>query len=350
MRLLTTFVCFAFAAFPAERTSASETPVLVHIGGLQLKPGAFLDTIGMTRSEGTADSVSTKFGRIPLTNDSSAETIGSARHSRLMLKGDMAAGGIRFSAYAESDFMNFTAGESAYRWRQYWGAAKIGKWEVLGGRAWSLLRPNRVGTSSDKDVMNTDVIDPAYHVGLLGSRTRQIRLARAMGAYTAAVAWEGEGNLVSKVVRDKNRQHYELAGFGGRFGRRGATVSAVLGVTNRLRVVTQQYWSKRAAYQALGVVPTGVNGVSTLEGVEARVSKNLELYSYGGIVYAARANSAANRLVRQWTIGLNERVPMPSLRASLLMSLQYSHVDRSIWEGRSGAMDFLMYRVRYTFN
>src|SRR4029077_9499078 len=138
-------------------------------------------------------------------------------------------------------------------------------------QAWSLLRPNRVGTDSDKDTMNTDVIDPAYHVGLLGTRVRQIRVARAMGIYKAVVAWEGDGNLLSKIVRDKNRQHFELGAFQGRFGRHGATASAVLSLTPRFRLVNQQYWSKHAAYQALGVVPIGASGASTLEGLEAQV-------------------------------------------------------------------------------
>ena len=52
--------------------------------------------------------------------------------------------------------------------------------------------------------MNTDVIDPAYRVGLPGSRVRQIRVARAMGIYKTAVAWEADGNLLTKIVRDKN--------------------------------------------------------------------------------------------------------------------------------------------------
>ena len=55
----------------------------------------------------------------------------------------------RRTIYLESDFMNFTGGQSPYRWRQYWGQAQIGRWEILGGQAWSLLRTNRSGTASD---------------------------------------------------------------------------------------------------------------------------------------------------------------------------------------------------------
>src|SRR5258708_26141995 len=224
-------------------------PILVHIGPITLKPSGFLDSIGMSRSSITPDSVSTKFGRIPLT-DGPGESLGTPRHSRMMLNGDWTAGPIEFSGYLESDFMNFTPRQSPYHWRQYWGQARIGQWEILGGQAWSLRRPNRLGTASDRDTMNTDVIDPAYHVGLLGSRLRQIRVTRTMGNYKAAMAWEGDGNLLTKIVHDKNRQHFEAGAFTGRFGRRGVTASAALTLTSRFRIVTQQYWSKRAAYQA----------------------------------------------------------------------------------------------------
>ena len=348
MRLAPALILVASAALlSAGEPSDSFEPVLVHLGSLTLKPSAFLELIGMSRSATTADSVSTHFGNIPL-EDTPGESLGSPRHSRLMLKGDVPAGPFHFSAYLESDFLNFTPGQSPYRWRHYWGQAQIGNWEILGGQTWSLLRSNRVGTGMD--AMNTDVIDPAYHVGLIGSRLRQIRVSRTMGIYKAAVAWEGVGNFVAKVVRDTERQHYELAGFGGRTGRGGVAASAVAGLTPRLRLVTQAYWSQRAAYEALAVVPVGVNGVSTLEGIEAQIKKNLEVYSYGGLVYAARGDASGNRLVRQWTAGVNQKVSLPSLRSGLLMSLQYSYLDRAIWAGKEGVMNFLMYRVRYTFN
>ncbi len=334
----------------ADPHPSGAEPDLVHLGALTLKPGAFLELIGMSRSSTTADSVSTKFGRIPL-GDTPWETIGSARHSRLMLKSELPAGDFHFTTYLESDFMNFTTGQSPWRWRQYWGQASYGKWELLGGQAWSLLRPNRIGTDSDKNVMSTDVIDPAYEVGLLGSRVRQIRIARPVGDYKIAVAWEADGNLLTKVVRDKKRTHYELGAFGGRFGRKGATASAVISLTPKLRFVNQQYWSKRAAYQALGVMPIGPNGLSTIEGAEFQMRRNTELYTYGGMVYANRMDTTANRIVRQWSAGVNQKFAVPAnWHGGMMFSLQYSHMDRAVWNGKEGAMDYLMYRFRYTLN
>jgi hypothetical protein len=351
MRFALALVCFVAAAGMATAEERDGTPesVLLELGPVTLKPSGFLETIGMSRSATTVDSVSTKFGNIPLA-DEPGQDIGSVRHSRLMLHGDVPAGPVKFSAYLESDFMNFTSGESPWRWRQYWAQATIGKWEILGGQAWSLLRPNREGTATDTGMMNTDVVDPAYHVGLAGSRVRQLRVTRTLGVYKAVVAWEGAGIGLAKLVRETQRQHYELGAFTGRFERRGATAAAAVGVAPRVRLVTQQFWSKRAAYQALGVAPAGVNGVSSLEGVEAQVKKNVEVYAYGGLVYAARAAASANRLVQEWTTGFNQRIGMPSLRSGVILSLQYSHIGRAVWDGRSGTMDYLMCRMRYTFN
>jgi hypothetical protein len=265
-----------------------------------------------------------------------------------MLKANLPVGRVKFSAYMESDFMNFTPDQSPYRWRQYWGQAAIGKWEILGGQTYSLLRSGRAGIPLDKDAMNTDVIDPAYNVGLLGPRVRQVRIARNLGAYKAAVAWENDGNLLSKIARDSHGLHLEAAGLAGRFGRKGVMAAGVVSVTPRLRVVTQQYWSDRAIYQALGVMPAGVNGYSTLNGVEVQARKSLELFGYGGVVYASR--SAGNRAVQQWTGGWNYKLPTPALLGSMLFSFQYSHVDRDLWSGKTGQMDFVMYRMRYAFN
>ncbi len=315
--------------------------------GLKAHPYGFLDAIGMSRSATTPDSVSTRFGRIPLV-ETPAETIASVAHSRLNLRSDYSCGEFILSGYLESDFMNPNANQGSFRWRQYWGQVKYGKWELLGGRAWSMLRPNRVGIASETNMMNTDVVDPAYHVGVVGARNRQIRLKRDLGSYSAAFAWETLGNFVAKVACDRPRSHLDFAGYLGHRGQRGVSLAGTWRVTSRARLVWQEYWSRRGAYQALAVVPPGVNGGSTIEGVEAQVTKAWELYAYGGLVYAAR--SPGNRVVRQWSLGFNRRVPVPSWRGSLLLSAQFSMLDRAVWDDGAGEMTFLMYRFRYTFN
>ncbi|MEO8596755.1 MAG: hypothetical protein ABI759_25780 [Candidatus Solibacter sp.] len=198
--------------------------------------------------------------------------------------------------------------------------------------------------------MNTRVIDPAYHTGLIGSRTRQLRVTRSLGEYQVAFAWEGPGNFVGKVVRDHHRQHLELAAFTGRSGHRGVQGSAVLSAGSKVRLITQEYWGEGAAYQALGVVAPGINGMAALQGAEVQAQRNLLIYTYGGLVYASHVSATENRVVREVTVGIDRRVLLAALHSSMLFSLQYSHLDRSIWAGPQGAMDYLQYRFRYTFN
>jgi hypothetical protein len=331
---------------PLSAQDPEPNPHTITIGGVTLHPGGFVDMIGMSRSASTPDTISTKFGSIPLV-ETAGQEIASLRNSRVQLMGDRIWDGIQFTGYFESDFLNATPQQSDYRWRQYWGRARFGKWELLGGQAWSLLRPNRRGIDSDKDGLHTDVIDAAYQVGLLGSRRRQFRLARSMGDYKAVFAWETQGDFLARVTADKKFGHLEATAFTGHRGRRGVTVAGVVKLGPRLRLVTQEYWSKRAIFEALGVVGQGPNGMSALQGMEFSLTKHLEVYSYGGLVYGS--HSAGNRLVREWSVGVDRRMATPALWGSLLMSLQYTKTDRFTWAGRSGEMNFVMARLRFTF-
>jgi len=196
--------------------------------------------------------------------------------------------------------------------------------------------------------MNTLVIEPAYHVGLVGARTRQFRLSRALGDYHAVVSWESSGALVAKVTADKRFGHLELAGVGGRHGQRGVSAAAVMPVRGPVRFVAQHYWSKRAASLALGVVPAGVSGGSAIEGIEIAPNPHVDLYGYAGWVWAAR--SAGNHVVAEYTAGANYRVPMRSLHGIAQFGVQLSRIDRELWTGQPGAMTCLLSQLRYSFN
>ncbi len=333
-------VCWAQNPSPRE-------PLTLGVGPLTLRPGGFFDIIGDSRSASTGDSISTRFGNIPLA-DTPAQSIVSMRNSRLLLRGDLLWRTLKFTGYMESDFLNVTPRQSDWRWRQYWGQAQYGKWEILGGQAWSMLRPNRHGTWSDKDLMHTDVIDAGYHAGLLGSRRRQLRLGRVMENSKVVFAWETQGNFLLKSTVDKPFGHAELTAFTGHRGRRGITAAAVVDLSSKIKFLTQEYWSKRAAFEALGVVPAGPNGLAAIQGIEVQATPNIRIHTYGGVVYASR--SSGNRLVREWTVGMDRRFLVPSLWGSFLLSFEYSKTDRLVWTGRSGAMDYVMYRARYTFN
>jgi hypothetical protein len=325
---------------------ADSLPALsARLGRLTLIPSGFLDVIGMTRSATTKDSISTRFGAIPL-GDTPGESVASIAHSRLELRGELPVGSIHFGGWAESDFSNPNPDSAPFRWRQYFGSARYGKWELLGGLGWSLLRANRVGIESDRLLMNTDVIEPAYQVGLAGARRRQVRVAREFGKQHAAFAWESTGNWVGKLTTDRKAGHFEVAGFSGRGGRSGANAAAIVHARPRLRLIGQQFWSRRDLAEALGLVPGGVGGWATMVGVESPVARDWEIYSYAG--EARGAHSTGNRAVRQYSGGFHYRRRTPSLLGSVTLSLQYSYLDRSLWDGRTGAMHYVMYRLRYT--
>lgn len=332
----------------ASSQTVDAQPYVAGIGSLHIRPGGFLELIGLSRTATTADTINTRFGDIPV-GDTPGESLWSPNHSRLWTRADTTEGPVNLTVYLESDFLNPHANQNPYRWRQYWGALRFGNWEISGGREWSLLRPNRVGVQSDTGMMNTIVIEPAYHVGLVGSRNRQFRLTRRMGDYNAVVAWETGGLFLAKAAADKKFGHVEASAIvAGHHGQRGLSAAATLNITSRLRFVTQEYWSRRAAYQALGVVPADRNGGSTIQGFEFSATRRVQLYTYAGWVYAAR--SGGNRLVREYTGGGDYQVPMPSIRGAALFSLQFSQMDRSLWTGQSGSMFYAMYRFRYTFN
>jgi hypothetical protein len=344
VRTVRAVALLAVAAGAAPSQTARHRPLIVEIGGIRLTPGGFLDLIGMERSATTPDPIYTRFGAIPL-GDTPGETLVSPAHSRVQLRADHIEGPLQLTAYVESDFLNPVPGAAPYRWRQLWGAVRWGGWELLGGKAWSLLRPNRVGVASDAGLMNTLVIEPAYHVGIVGSRNRQFRLSRTIGDYHAVFAWETAGNFLAKATVDKPFGHLELAALAGRRDQRGLSAAAVLRASRTLHVVAQQYWSKHAAAQALGVVPNGLSGGSSLEGLELDLTRRLNIYGYAGWVWAGR--SPGNHVVREYTAGGSYRIPVPSVHGVAIWGLQYSHMSRDLWTGQSGAMDYLLASFRW---
>jgi hypothetical protein len=316
-----------------------------HHGPLAVRPSGFLDFIGMARSATTPDSVSTRFGQIPL-SETPGQALDTFSHSRLMLKSEYWFSGKRaaVSGYLEADFLS-PPGTSPWHWRQYWGSVRFGSWEVLGGKGWSLLRPNRDGVSTERGLMNTEVIDPAYHTGLAGTRRRQVRASYVFGRSAAAAAWQSNGDFEGKWALDAGSGHFEAAALAGRRGRRATQVSAVLHVSPQLRLVTQQFVTHRALNEALNLVAPEASGFATLEGPEWQVRKKLEWYGYAGWVRSNR--SAGNRLVRQFTTGWNWRSPAAALRGVVTLSLQYSYLERELWSGGSGSMHYVMGRMRF---
>jgi hypothetical protein len=167
----------------------SKSPLSFKIGSADFTPGGFVDFTTFYRSTNVGSGIATAFGSIPFNNQLPqgrlSETHLSAQYSRLSLKVDAhLTDSTAITGYVESDFLGFqpanayqTANSDSLRLRVYWADIRHGKWEVLGGQAWSLLTPNRVGLSPlTPDVFYTFDEDPNFQVGLTWLRQPQFRV------------------------------------------------------------------------------------------------------------------------------------------------------------------------------
>ncbi len=328
---------FATAAAACEQR-AEPRPFLLRTGPLTVRPSGFLELIGMRRGATTGDTVSTRCGRIPL-EPTASETLASPGHSRMQMCSE--AG--RLSVYVETDFLD-APGRNPFRFRQYWGEYRVGGWRVLGGQAWSLLRPNRRGIQSEGALMNPLAVEPAYHVGLAGLRNRQVRITREEGNWSFAVSYEAGENFLGKAAHDGKRVHVEAIGLGSA-RRRAASVAAVIRAARGVEIVSQQVVSRGAGPELLHTIPERVGAHSTLLGVEARVRPMLALFAYGGMVYGGR--SEGNRTVRQWTAGFSRHLFEQQPWGAALITAQFSQLDRSTWPGGHGSMNYAQVSLRY---
>jgi hypothetical protein len=167
----------------------SKSPLSFKIGSADFTPGGFLDFTTFYRGTNVGSGIATAFGSIPFSNQLPqgrlSETRLSAQYSRLSLKVDAhLTDSTAITGYVESDFLGFqpanayqTANSDSLRLRVYWADVRHGKWEVLGGQAWSLLTPNRVGLSPlTPDLFYTLDEDPNFQVGLTWARQPQFRV------------------------------------------------------------------------------------------------------------------------------------------------------------------------------
>ncbi|MDQ6759420.1 MAG: hypothetical protein M3Z32_06070, partial [Acidobacteriota bacterium] len=314
------------------------------VGRFRFSPFGFFESTGVYRSTASGDDMSTRFGAIPL-QSSPRENLVSFRNSRMALLGETTLASVKLSGYVETDFLNRPPAQP-FRFRQYFGKFEAGNWEIYAGQAWSLLRPSRAGFSTTVALMNTRVVDAGYHVGLLGFRDRQIRIVRHLGSWHAALSVEHGKDVLPKITRDTKRAHWEATGLFGARGRRGLSLAGVLHASPKVDLVTQQFFSKGGGPDALSTIPAGVVMYSTLEGVEAKVARGLQVFTYGGFVRGQR--SAGNRAVGEWTVGFTKDVVKDRYGLAVFSS-QYSEVARATWDGRQGAMKFAMISMRHYF-
>lgn len=165
---------------------AKESPLSFRIGNADFTPGGFVDFENVFRSTNTGNSTATSFGQIPFSNTIAghlSEFRITGQYSRLNLRINTKFGANNVIGYVEGDFNGNDAGNvfvgtnpHTARLRLYWLDLRRGKWEFLGGQAWGLMTPNRVGLSP----MPADLAlglgeDANVHVGINHTRAGTFR-------------------------------------------------------------------------------------------------------------------------------------------------------------------------------
>lgn len=169
-----------------EAGKLKESPLSFRIGGAEFTPGGFLDLTAFWRSTNVGSGYGTNFFSIPFANTipgKITETRVTAENSRISLKVTDKFKGNDVMGYIETDFhgndpanLNVSSNSSTSRLRQYFVDLRRGKWEILGGQAWSWLTPNRVGLSAlPADVFYSLNMDANYQVGMTWTRAPQVR-------------------------------------------------------------------------------------------------------------------------------------------------------------------------------
>jgi hypothetical protein len=177
----------AMAVEPKAGAAEERAPLYFKIGDAKFTPGGFLDFIGFFRGTNVGSGIATSFGTIPYNNTVAghmSETRMSAQSSRLGLKVETNVGANKVLGYVETDFVGnsaanqyVTSNSMTMRLRMYLADVRRGKWELMGGQAWTLMTPSRRGLAVlPGDIFLPMIGDANYHVGLPWARQAQVRL------------------------------------------------------------------------------------------------------------------------------------------------------------------------------
>lgn len=190
-----------------QQTQGEQQPALgtIKIGDAILTPGGFVDFENVFRTTNTQSNIATDFGGIPFSNTpqgSVTEYRSTAQFSRLNFKIEDHFRGTDFLGYVEGDFSGNSA-PNVYqsvngltnRLRLYFGYAKRGKLEILGGQTWSWLTPNREGIGPlPSDLAITYNEDQNLAVGVPYTRAAELRVAYHVNEHWAIGAGIEDSN------------------------------------------------------------------------------------------------------------------------------------------------------------
>ena len=191
------------AIAPIGKGKADEaSPLSLRVGKVSITPYGFLELTTIFRDHDIGSGLTTNFGNIAFSNTVAghlSEFRFTAQNSRLGARFDAHVGGFDLLGLVETDFAGFSPGNAAVttnsdglRVRLGWVDLRKDKWEILGGQSWSLITPNRKGTSPiPSDIFSTQNVDPSIQIGLTWARQPQFRVIfHANRAITAAVSLE----------------------------------------------------------------------------------------------------------------------------------------------------------------
>ena len=184
----------------------------IKIGDAVLTPGGFVDFENIFRTTNTQSNIATNFAGIPFSNTAQGRTTEfrtTAQFSRLSFKIEDNFRGTDFLGYVEGDFSGNSA-PGVYqsvngltnRLRLYFGYAKRGKLEVLGGQTWSWLTPNREGIGPiPSDLAITYNEDQNLGVGVAYTRAAEFRVAYHVNEHWAiGVGIENSNQYIGNYV------------------------------------------------------------------------------------------------------------------------------------------------------
>jgi len=172
----------------AQQTDQKPAAGSIKLGDATLTPGGFVDFESIFRTTNTQSNIATNFAAIPFSNTALGrvtELRTTAQFSRLSMKLEDHFRGVDLVGYVEGDFSGNSA-PNVYqsvngltnRLRLYFGYARHGKWEILGGQTWSWLTPNRTGIGpmpSDLAISYNE--DQNLAVGVPYTRAAEFRVA-----------------------------------------------------------------------------------------------------------------------------------------------------------------------------
>ena len=330
------------------------SPLAFHIGGADFTPSGFLDMSTVWRSADIGSGVATSFAGVPFSNTAAgrmAEFRSSAANSRLGLTvTENPTKTLAVTAYVEGDFygnqpasLYVTSNSGTLRLRHFWVTLQHGNWEVLGGQTWTLMTPNRAGTSQvSSNVFVGLGEDSNYLTGLVWGRPGQIRVtyrpnthwslaasvenpeqfvttSTTIPAFAATQVDNGSvsttpnvrPDIVAKVAYDTKVAgkglHFEVAGVsrqfrvspaqGANFGAQGVggSFDTVLEVAKNFRLIVTGFYSSGGGRYLVGLGPdlaigpdgsiSPVHSMAGIAGFEYAPNAKSQFYGYYGGTY-----------------------------------------------------------------